>query len=111
MVLAGDKSNMYQVGGVEVSGDHKVFDDVVGRFVEAKNHTGAQKMAEAHYTSENFTLYNLITENHRIAIKGLTFADYEEFDVTEEAEANVLRKLNADHGPAITKQQPKKCEL
>lgn len=78
---------LYDYLGVKVTGDHAVFED--GKFVRVKDSKKGTLTDE--YVD---TVYSLATEDHKIIINDIMFADYDESDNQELAAEDSLKELN-----------------
>lgn len=87
---------MMSIYGVKVSHDHAVQNTDTKSYVRVGDHHAASLLPEPLPV-----LYNLITEDHRIRIKGeddklVTFADYEEVDDTDEELSRFLQQMTSE---------------
>ena len=90
--IVKSKSNiMYNVDGIIVSGDHPIY-----------HNNKWMRVMDGGFESidKEYTVYNLITENHRIVARSLSreimFTDYDEIDDTKQKEIINIEILNSE---------------
>lgn len=94
MVVRGISTDWYSYNGIQVTGDHPVFEN--GKFVRVKDSEGARRLSQEART------YNISTTGHRIETPGALFSDYDEVDcddpIVEAHYGDLINKLNEAQG-------------
>lgn len=81
-------SKVYDYEGVKVTADHAVLEN--GIWMRVKDAKLSQFIEGLFYNK----VYNLITDNHRLVIKDVIFADYEETDIRELSPDESIKAMN-----------------
>jgi hypothetical protein len=84
MKLSSDEQDMFNLGGIIVSGEHRIYYDNTLGYINVKNHPDSQ-LVEKFYEPY---LYCLTTNTKCIPIGEYIFSDWDDID------ANVIEKLN-----------------
>jgi hypothetical protein len=71
---------LYEIDGIYVTGDHRIWDNTVKRWLMVKEYQGSILSSR-----KTTVIWTLITSDRTIPIKGKLFADWEELPDTEEA--------------------------
>jgi hypothetical protein len=82
-------TEVYDYGGIVVSGGHAVKEN--GQWLRVKDSAHATLLEKP-----AATVYNLITENHRILIGAFEFTDFDETDIYYLSDAEQLKILNGE---------------
>jgi len=106
--LPGSEEPLYNIHGVRVSGDHRIWSESEQKWVLVRAHPDSVPT-----NLKTDTLYTLITSDRVIPVisaKGyLKFADWEELAPTEEAERvweQIVRDILDPDSPSVTSQMP-----